>query len=153
MRKNMTRNDEIEKSLEEWKKEIEELRKDTKRPRKIEEEVRKQLFPLFFDFYPSSAKYKMFWKFNPVFLEKSVKAKEFMVRQLKLVDIFNKKCLKSKLEGELEYRTFLSAMTYLLEVELIGNAYIDETLLLLIAGGIDLHLEPDNKHWVQLRKA
>ena len=70
MRKNMTRNDEIEKSLEEWKKEIEELRKDTKRPRKIEEEVRKQLFPLFFDFYPSSAKYKMFWKFNQVFWEK-----------------------------------------------------------------------------------
>ena len=37
-----------------------------------------------------------------------------------------------------------------MKVELIGNAFVDQTILLLIAGGRDLHLGPDyNRRYVR----
>ena len=134
------------KEKEELKKAIEDIKKKLAPPKEKEEEVRKQLTPLFADFYAGSPKFKLHKKYKPKFSEKTKKTLQFVTRWADIIETYTNNISESDQGKRLGYARFLEAITYLLDVELIGNAYVDQTILLLIAGDLDLHLEPDCKH-------
>ena len=117
--------------------------------KEIIDEVRKQLAPLFADFYPSSEKFLLYQKNIPKFEEKNKKMVQSM-EQLSGFIMAMRKSLPSlsEVERKLQFKSaeFLAAIVYLVSVEVIGNAFVDRALLLLIASGCDLHLEPDFEH-------
>jgi hypothetical protein len=67
---------------------IAELRKTVKIPKDKEEEVRKQLSPLFTDFYPSSAKFLRYKKYESNFAEKTKKASQTLSQLFEIVSSF-----------------------------------------------------------------
>jgi len=135
----MSKEEEI--ATQELEKTLANLKKLIKPPKEKEEEVRKQLSPLFADFYPSSSKFLLYKQYKPRFSEKITKTFGFFIQLSKIMKAVEDDVSKSDFGV-----VFLNAMNYLLVVELIGNAYIDQTILLLTASGVDLHMEPDSKH-------
>lgn len=146
----MTNEEKSEKTTSTLQDPVAQLRKTTIAPKEIEEEVRKQLAPLFADFYPSSEKFLIYKKYLPKFVDKNNKSIQSIKQLSRIIATFGKCASATASEDErkqtLRSAVFLSAMTHLLQVELIGNAFVDQTILLLIGGGSDLHLEPDYAH-------
>jgi hypothetical protein len=110
----------------------------TLKPREeIEKEVRKQLNPLFFDFYGGSPTYKMYYRYEDQISQKIERAVDYLKT---LVET------QRKMDVNPKAKSLLDAIECLSDVELIGNVFVDMTILLLIAKGRDLHMEPDYKH-------
>lgn len=130
----------------ELQKELAKIEKEYKPREKIKEDVEKQLRPLFTKFYPSSKQYKLYKKYEKKLLEKFRRITEFLDRHTKFVEIFSEGVSKENKTDKNKHLNFVLATTYLLQVELIGNVIVDQTLLLLIGSGCDFHLEPDYKH-------
>lgn len=117
---------------------FEDLAKIFKPRKEIQEEVKKQLEPLFSDFYAGSATYKMYFKYKKQFDAKIGRSNDFfrtLTDTLKTV-VADPKATCVNL-----------ALSYLTAVELVGSVYVNMIILLLVARGQDLHLEPDRNHW------
>jgi hypothetical protein len=128
---------------------VEEMSTPTNRtPRKeITEEVAKQLTPVFSDYYPSSNQYLLYQKYEQRFQQENLRIKDFLTNHLYFCRTFSSGIDNPQRSGNPVVQSlFLDAITYLLETELMGTAYIDRVLLLLIGKGIDFHLEPDYDH-------
>lgn len=111
---------------------------DTPIPKEIEVEVRSQLEPLFSAFYAGSKMYHVYYEY----LKHSIKD-----RMRRATDILH--IVRTATEAQpldLKTRTALDVFLYLTQIELVGNAYVDMVVMLLIAKGVDLHLEPDDDH-------
>lgn len=121
-------------------------------PRKeITDEVTKQLTPVFSDFYPSTQQYRLFRKYSQRFYQENERITDFLTNHLNFCRNFHlgidRGIEDSKIQGNpISQTLFLDAITYLLETEIFGTAYVDRVLLLLIGKGIDFHLEPDYEH-------
>jgi len=109
---------------------------DSTIPKEVEDEVRAQLEPLFLDFYTGSKMYEAYYGCLEQLAERLDKATDFI------------RIVKRAYEDLKEPRakTALEALTYLTQIELVGSGLIDVTILLLVAKGVDLHLEPDYEH-------
>src|SRR4030067_1533952 len=123
--------EEMEDKKEELKKAIEDIKKKLAPPEGKEEEVRKQLTPLFADFYTGSPKFELYKKYKPKFSEKTEKTVQFVTRWADIIETYTNNISESDQGKRQGYARFLEAITYLLDVELIGNAYVDQTILLL----------------------
>jgi hypothetical protein len=117
-------------------------------PRKeITEAVTQQLTPVFSDYYPSTNQYLLYKKYKDRFLQEDIRIRDFLTNHLYFCTTFRKGIDTPQRSGNLVTQAlFLDSITYLLETELMGTAYIDRVLLLLIGKGIDFHLEPDYEH-------
>jgi hypothetical protein len=132
---------------------VKELIKTNERaPRKeITVEVAEQLTPVFSDYCPSTEQYKLFQRYKQRFEDENFRITEFLASHLNFCKNFHIGIVNgienSKVQGNPVAQTlFLDAIRYLLETEIIGTAYIDRVLLLLIGKGIDFHLEADYDH-------
>jgi hypothetical protein len=132
---------------------VEAMSKPSERvPRKeITDEVAEQLTPVFSNYYPSTEQYKLYKKYEKRFDNENLRIKDFLTNHLNFCKNFQtgieSGIENSKIQGNPVAQTlFLDAITYLLETEIIGTAYIDRVLLLLIGKGVDFHLEPDYDH-------
>lgn len=122
-------------------------------PRKeIMDEVKKQLTPVFSKYYPSTDQYKLYQKYKQRFDSEDLRIANFLSNHLNFIKNFHRG-IKSGINNNFEIQgdpiaqtLFLDAITYLLETEIIGTAYVDRVLLLLIGKGVDFHLEPDYEH-------
>jgi len=110
--------------------------------------VDEQLATVFLEFFPSSNQYKLFNQYSKTFDNRDSNIINFMAKYraftLTLCKGFEIQKLAGieKINQELLWRT----TTYLVLTELIGNDFVDRTLLLLIGKGCEFHLEPDNEH-------
>lgn len=111
---------------------------DTAIPKEVEDEVRAQLLPLFSGFYTGSKMYKAYYEYLEQQLEERMRrATDFI------------KIVRSAYEAQTlgpKVRTAFDAFLYLTQTESVGNGFVDMAILLLIAKGLDLHLEPDDEH-------
>ncbi len=121
------------------------LRQNLHPSKEVEQEVKQQLVPLFADFYPSSAKFLMYKKYRLAFSERISKANQFNNYIVGLTEIIGP-ISSTDTKDKRKSKVLLGALLYLSEVELLGNILVDEAILLLVAGGADLHLEPDYEH-------
>ena len=130
----------------EMQKMLDELEKEAKPRKAIKDEVEKQLKPLFAKFYPSSGQYKLYQEYENDFQKKNKNIHDFLDRHTAFIKVFSKGISGETYIEAKQHLNFVMAVTYLLETELVGTAFVDRTLLLLISSGVDFHLEPDYKH-------
>jgi hypothetical protein len=106
-------------------------------PGEIEKEVRSQLEPLFSEFYAGSKMHKAYYGYLKHLRER-------MNRGTEILRIWNQAFKVPKLEPRA--KASVDAILYLLQIELVGNGYVDMAILLLNSKGLVLHLEPDDGH-------
>lgn len=115
----------------------------TKPNKEIEEEVRKQLAPLFAVFFADSPRFEIYKRHIPQFIERIKKPKVLLTTLAETMNI----CASAKEKPSYpKVIAFIAAVTYLAFAEIFVDMFIDQLILLLIAGGQDLHLEPDYEH-------
>ena len=122
---------------------------DLEIPDDIKEEVDSQLKPLFTtNFYKTSPQFKLFKKYESKYFSKLEKMKSIFDQYSQSTEVFFKGLVACKLNKEdlIKQNSFRDAIFYLLLVELIGNTYVDQTILLLIGCGHAFHLDPDDDH-------
>lgn len=117
----------------------------------IKDSVKKQLEPLFADFYVGSPLYKKWIQHTDKIRDKLNKSSDMMKSLSELLNLFGvkgkQKSQSQKIKQELEAAySWLVAIVYLTDVEVIGDFFVNLTILLLTAKGIDFHLEPDYEH-------
>lgn len=111
--------------------------------KEIEEEVRKQLAPLFAVFYTDSPRFEIYKRHIPQFIERMRKPKVLLTTLAETMNI----CASAQEKTSYpRVRVFIGAVTYLAFAEIYVDIFVNQVILLLIAGGHDLHLEPDYKH-------
>jgi len=108
--------------------------------KEIYEEVRKQLEPIFGDFYPTSAQYRTYHQARTQILERLTRVTAIMRALVEQIPLLQSKKMSPR------FFCILQAITYLFYVELFGNYYVNLAMLLLAGKGHALHLEPDRKH-------
>jgi len=119
---------------------------------RVVKEVKEQLEPLFFDFYPTSGQYKALLQDSEHFARLLIKRgvttstlqSAFIILAAGAEMIQNTG--KINVEEISKARRLLEALTYLSFVELSATPYIDLAILMLISKGCALHLAPDEKH-------
>jgi hypothetical protein len=113
----------------------------------IIEQVDEQLGPVFSEYYPNLPQYVLYQKNRDEFKKQDQRIIAFLHNQYDLSHNHGVGMTSSQAYGNHKTQAiFIDASTYLLETELIGTAYIDRVLLLLIGKGFDFHLEPDFNH-------
>jgi hypothetical protein len=115
----------------------------------IEDCVRKQLGVLFTEFYASSPQYESLTQSAPRFseiLDKACALVETMNSLLSLVKAAPEKAPPMASKERIKALRVLEAISYLSFVEQIGNMAVNMAVLLLVAKGVDFHLEPDYEH-------
>ncbi len=119
--------------------------------KKLLQDVRRQLKPLFFDFYPSSKQYRLYMKHIEQIGEKAQRAASSVRALSSVIHVFEdasvqktskEKALNSALETK-KGLVLIIAYSYLLSIETIGTLFVNMTVLLLIGKGHDFHIEPD----------
>lgn len=123
----------------------------------IKEIVRQQLEPLFMGFYPSSPQYTVFWENKERFisrLENFVsKGKDLLEARNALSTMLLKSAEKANLDmhpprpSVRKVVALMQTITYLSWIELLATPIMDIVILLLTAGGCDLHIPPDRRHF------
>lgn len=111
----------------------------------VYEEVRKQLEPLFRDFYASSPQYRAYFQARKQILERLDRANAIMKAFVDLKAFLSERIMPPPRSSP-RFFCILNALSYLFNIELHGNFYVNLALLLLIGKGHALHLEPDYKH-------
>ena len=118
-------------------------------PDDIKKEVDSQLKPLFEkNFYASSPQFKLFMKSESKYFSKLEKMQRFLSLRIQSTEVLFEgfSACKSNKEDILKLMTFQNAIYYLSLIEVLGNNYVDQTILLLIGCGYAFHLEPYETH-------
>lgn len=111
------------------------------------ENTRRQLEPLYSDFYPSSKQYKFVKRYEKQFTEKLARAADFVTTISSAMEFYTQTSTRELSEIESQKSlSFMEAFNYLSSVELVGTLFVDLAILLLIGKGYNLHMEPDYEH-------
>lgn len=106
---------------------------------KIYDNVKKQLEPIFSKFYKTSPSYQTY-----------IESVNQLVKRLDRIDVIQDGLNEWQ---QLVHKSFplkviglMDAFTYLMQVEMYGNHFVNLTLLLMVGKGDFLHLNPDFEH-------
>jgi len=102
--------------------------------------VKKQLEPIFAKFYKTSESYRIYKVSVNLLLKKLDRINAIQKSLIEWDNLVNEKAFPIK------YVRLMDTFTYLLQVEMFGNHFVNLTLLLMVGKGDFLHLNPDYKH-------